>query len=87
MLGAMAEGDSLHEWTDKRLLEELPRIDEHAKSPDGVKFEIQRRLAQRQLEAAEALRKLTRGLLVAIWGLLIATAVLVIITGLSLWPL
>lgn len=58
----MAERDKLYKWTDDELLEWIPHVNDAPQSRAAVEFESQHRLAQRQLEAAEGLRKLTSGL-------------------------
>jgi hypothetical protein len=81
----MAEEKGHHTWTDEALLERLAYI--AGSEQERFMFEIQRRLAQRnldaakgQLEAAGALQRLTRGLRNATWTLAIATLVLALAT-------
>jgi len=76
--------EGLHTWSDARLLEWLPRVNPSPQSREAVEFEIQRRLAQRQLETAQELGRLTNGLRYATWALVIATAVLVFVTAVGL---
>lgn len=95
MLRAMSEDDKPHKWSDwseqkphtwtqERLLDFLILVAPNQLARAAVEFEVQRRLAQRQLEAAEGLRRLTSGLRWATWALVAATGVLVIVTGLQL---
>ena len=72
----MAERDRLDKWTDEELLGWLLRVDTGPQSLEAVRFEIQRRLTERQLKAAVGLLKLASGLRWATWALVGATAVL-----------